>query len=113
VTDNDFSLEYAVPAGAAADRALVDEALAGLKRGFEQWEDLLAEQEVVEFTADLGDIYAECNADGHLSDLRLAPTVMSQYTHFELMARLNRVFESLREAVRAEYQAKYGRGHIE
>ena len=95
---------------AAADKALVDQTLADLKANFEKWEAVLAAQESVTFTADLGDIYAVCNSDGRLTELALAPDVMSSYTVGELMTRLNSVFEALRKEAQADFDQHYGGG---
>ena len=61
----------AVRPDAAADKALVDQVLSELKANFEKWEAVLAAQESVTYTADVGDIYAVCNSDGRLTGLSL------------------------------------------
>ena len=63
--------------GATTDKALVEGVLADLTANLEKWEAVLAAQQSVTFTADWGDIYAVCNADGRLMELALAPDVMS------------------------------------
>ncbi len=103
----------AVRPGAAADKAVVDQVLADLKANFEKWEAVLAAQQSVTFAADLGDIYAVCNSDGRLTELALAPDVMSSYTHHELMDRLNSVFEALRDEAQADYNRNYGGGIVD
>jgi hypothetical protein len=98
---------------AAGDKALVDQVLADLKANFEKWEAVLAAQESVTFTADVGDVYAVCNSDGRLTGLSLAPHVMTSYTCRELMDRLNMVFEALREEAQADFDRNYGGGIVE
>jgi hypothetical protein len=98
---------------AATDKALVDQVLADLKANFEKWEAVLAAQESVTFTADVGDIYATCNSDGRLTGLSLASHVMTSYTCRELMDRLNMVFEALREEAQADFSRNYGGGVVE
>jgi len=103
----------AVHPDVGADKALVDQVLADLKANFEKWEAVLAAQESVTFTANMGDIYAVCNSDGRLTGLSLAPHVMTSYTCRELMDRLNVVFEALREEAQADFDRKYGGGIVE
>lgn len=103
----------AVRPDAAADKALVDQVLSELKANFEKWEAVLAAQESVTYTADVGDIYAVCNSDGRLTGLSLAPHVMTSYTCHELMDRLNMVFEALREEAQADFNRNYGGGTVE
>ncbi|OBI48942.1 hypothetical protein A5706_02705 [Mycobacterium sp. E796] len=98
---------------AAADKALVDQVLADLKANFEKWEAVLAAQESVTFTADVGDVYAVCNSDGRLTGLSLAPHVVTSYSCRELMDRLNMVFEALREEAQADFDRNYGGGIVE
>lgn len=105
--------EVDVRASAAADKAKVDRTLDDLREGFERWEELLEAQSQIRFEADLGDVYAVCDIDGRLTELALAPDVMSSYTYIELQARINAVMEELRKAVVAEFHANYGGGHIE
>lgn len=95
------------------DKALVDQVLADLKTNFEKWEAVLDAQQSVTFAADVGDIYAVCNSDGRLTELALAPDVMSSYTHSELMDRLNSVFDALRSEAEAEYRRNYGEGIVD
>ncbi|GAT07618.1 DUF2710 family protein [Mycolicibacterium novocastrense] len=99
--------------GAAADKAFVDQTLAELRENAEKWEDFLAAQELETFTADLGDIYAMCDLDGQLLDLKMAADVMTSYTYIELQARLNAVFEALRKEAQAEFKRTYGEGSVE
>ncbi|WP_120313490.1 DUF2710 family protein [Mycobacterium alsense] len=103
----------AVRPDAAADKALVDQVLADLKANFEKWEAVLAAQEAVTFTADVGDIYAVCNSDGRLTGLSLAPHVTTSYTCRELVDRLNMVFEALRQEAQADFDRNYGGGIVE
>ncbi|WP_414686149.1 DUF2710 family protein [Mycobacterium sp.] len=103
----------AVRPDAGSDKALVDQVLADLKTNFEKWEAVLAAQESVTFTADVGDVYAVCNSDGRLTGLSLAPHVMASYTCRELMDRLNMVFEALREEAQADFDQNYGGGIVE
>ncbi|ORA70890.1 hypothetical protein BST25_18075 [Mycobacterium heidelbergense] len=103
----------AVRSGVAGDKALVDQVLADLKANFEKWEAVLAAQESVTFTADVGDVYAVCNSDGRLTGLSLAPHVMTSYTSRELMDRLNMVFEALREEAQADFDRNYGGGVVD
>lgn len=101
------------PEGHAQDKALVDQVLADLKANFEKWEAVLAAQESVTYTADVGDVYAVCNSDGRLTGLSLAPHVMTSYTSRELADRLNMVFEALREEAQADFDRNYGGGTVE
>lgn len=103
----------AVRPGAATDKAVVDQVLADLKANFEKWEAVLAAQEAVTFTADVGDIYAVCNSDGRLTGLSLAPHVTTSYTCRELMDRLNMVFEALREEAQTDFDRNYGGGIVD
>ncbi|MCV7103210.1 DUF2710 family protein [Mycobacterium palustre] len=97
----------------ATDKELVDQVLADLKENFEKWEAVLAAQQSVTFTADVGDIYAVCNSDGRLTGLSLAPHVTTSYTCRELMDRLNMVFEALREEAQADFDRNYGGGVVD
>ena len=103
----------AVRPDAAADKAVVDQVLADLKANFEKWEEVLAAQESVTYTADVGDVYAVCNSDGRLTGLSLAPHVMTSYTCRELMDRLNMVFEALRQEAQADFNRNYGGGTVD
>jgi Protein of unknown function (DUF2710) len=97
----------------ATDKEMVDQVLADLKENFEKWEAVLAAQQSVTFTADVGDIYAVCNSDGRLTGLSLAPHVTTSYTCRELMDRLNMVFEALREEAQADFDRNYGGGVVD
>jgi hypothetical protein len=99
--------------GATSDKALVEQVLADLTSNLEKWEAVLAAQESVTFTADWGDIYAVCNADGRLMELALAPDVMSSYTDRELTDRLNSAFEALRKEAEADFDQNYDGGVID
>lgn len=101
-----------VRAAAASDKAFVDQVLSELREHAEQWEKLLAAQESVRFTADLGDVYAVCDQDGRLVEFALAPDVITSYTASELMDRLNAAFDALRHEVMAEFERNYGDGRI-
>jgi hypothetical protein len=103
----------AVRRGAAQDKALVEEVLADLTANLEKWEAVLAAQQSVTFTADWGDIYAVCNSDGRLTELALAPDVLSSYTSGELTDRLNSALEALRKEAHAEFDRSYDGGIID
>lgn len=100
-------------AAAAADKAVVDEALARLSASLEKWETLLAEQDRETFEADLGDVTGVVNGDGRLIEFALAADVMSSYTYAELQDRINVLLEALREAVAEDYESRYGSGGVE
>lgn len=102
-----------VRAAAAEDKAFVKGLIADLRANFEKWEDLLAAQESITFEADLGDVVAVVNQDGRLIHFALARDVMSSYTYIELQARLNAVFEALRNEVREDFERTYGNGVIQ
>lgn len=97
---------------AAADKAEVDATVKAMRDGFERWEALIDTMASEVFEADLGDIYAACNADGQLQEFGLSADVMSSYTYIELQARINAVLEELRKLVIAEFEANGG-GYVE
>lgn len=97
-------------AAAAADKAIVDEALALMKASAEKWEAILAEQDATTFEATLGDVAGVVNIDGRLIELSLAPDVMTTYTHPELQDRINTLLGALHQAVLDDYETRYGSG---
>lgn len=97
-----------ISAAAAADKAIVDEALAKLAASYEKWETLLAEQARETFEADLGDVTGVVNCDGRLIEFALAADVMSTYTYAELQDRINALLAALREAVAENFESRNG-----
>lgn len=91
-----------------SDKALVEAVLRDLREAAEKWEALVAEAESISYSVDLGDIQAVVNSDGRLIGLTLHPGVVTDYTHVELMDRLNLAFTALREEAQADYQERYG-----
>jgi hypothetical protein len=94
--------------GSRSDKALVDEILRELNAAADKWERLVAEAETITFSVDLGDIHAVVNSDGKLVELTLHPQVMADYTHGELVDRLNTAFAALRHEAEADNAARYG-----
>lgn len=92
------------------DHDLVEAVLRDLRDAAEKWEALVAEAESVTYSVDLGDIQAVVNSDGRLIELTLHPGVVTDYTHDELMDRLNLAFTALREEAQADYLERYGGG---
>jgi hypothetical protein len=90
------------------DKALVDDILRELRQAADKWEELVADAERITYTVDLGDIYATANSDGKLVELKLAPRVMSDYSHGELADRLNMAFGALREEAETDNAQRYG-----
>jgi len=96
--------------GAAADKAIVDEALALMKASADKWEAILAEQDATTFEASAGDVTGVANIDGRLIELSLSPDVMNTYTYPELQARINAVLDALRQEVTQDFEDRYGSG---
>lgn len=93
-----------------SDKDLVEAVLRDLRDAAEKWEALVAEAESITYSVDLGDIHAVADADGRLIGLTLHPGVVTDYTHDELMDRLNAAFTALREEAEADYAERYGGG---
>lgn len=91
-----------------SDKEIVDTVLRELADAADRWEALLARAETVTYSVDMGDIQAVANSDGKLIDLRLHPSVTSDYSHTELAQRLNVAFTALREEAESDYRARYG-----
>lgn len=91
-----------------SDKDLVEAVLRDLREAADKWEASVAEAENVRYSVDLGDIRAVSNADGRLLELTLHPCVVSDYTHAELMDRLNVVFAALREEAESDFRERYG-----
>ena len=90
------------------DDDLVADVLRELDEAAERLSAMLADADGTTFTVDMGDIQAVANAEGRLVDLTLHPRVTTDYTHTELAARINTAFAALREAVEADFRARYG-----
>lgn len=93
-----------------SDMGLVESVLCELSEAADKWEALVAEAEAITYSVDLGDIHAVANADGRLIELDLHPAVVTDYTHDELVDRLNVAFAALHEEAEADYQNRYGEG---
>ncbi|HET9876956.1 MAG TPA: DUF2710 family protein [Mycobacterium sp.] len=93
-----------------SDKDLVEAVLRDLRDAAEKWEAVVTEAESITYSVDLGDIHAVANSDGRLIGLTLHPGAVSDYTHGELMDRLNVAFTALREEAQADYQERYGGG---
>lgn len=91
-----------------SDNALVDEILRELRDAATKWEKLVAEAERITYSVDLGDIHATVNSDGKLVELILDSRVMSEYTHGELVDRLNMAFSALRQEAETDNAVRYG-----
>lgn len=98
------------PAGNVTDKALVDAVLRELNEAADKWEALVAEAERITYAVDLGDVHAIANSDGKLIGLTLHPRAVTEYTHGELVDRLNAAFAALREEAAADNAVRYGDG---
>ncbi len=98
------------PEGAQEDKALVDAVLRELREAADRWELLVAEAETTTYSVDFGDIQVVVNSDGKLIELALAPGVVSDYSHSELVDRLNSAFEALRYEAESDNAARYAGG---
>lgn len=94
--------------GTAADKALVEAVLRELNEAADKWEAIVAEAAKITYTVDLGDIHAVANSDGKLVELTVHPQAMTEYTHGELVDRLNVAFTALREEAEADNAERYG-----
>ena len=92
----------------AADKALVEAVLRELNEAADKWEAIVAEAAKITYTVDLGDIHAVANSDGKLVELTVHPQAMTEYTHGELVDRLNVAFTALREEAEADNAERYG-----
>lgn len=93
-----------------SDKDLVDAVLRDLREAAEKWAELVAEAESITYSVDLGDIQAVADADGRLIGLTLHPDVVADYTHGQLVDRLNLAFSALREEAESDYEQRYGGG---
>ena len=79
-----------------------------LNEAADKWEAIVAEAAKITYTVDLGDIHAVANSDGKLVELTVHPQAMTEYTHGELVDRLNVAFAALREEAEADNAERYG-----
>ncbi len=79
-----------------------------LNEAADKWEAIVAEAAKITYTVDLGDIHAVANSDGKLVELTVHPQAMTEYTHGELVDRLNVAFTALREEAEADNAERYG-----
>ncbi len=100
-------------AAAAADKARVDETIAGIEANLEKMEELLSRAYGMTHEVNLGDMWATGDADGRLIDFGIAADAMSTYTSSEMQDRINAMLSAIHASVHEEWERTAGDGTLE